>query len=190
MAVVLTTLAATLCMQLGYFLWKLSAGRQPVIGRAPITQVLRALLFDRLWVGGFFATAIGWLLFVRATAIGEISLVQPLMSIGDIVLIGLAVGFLKERLGRQELAGVALTVVGALGLSWSAQVVPLQLAVANALAVGAGVWVFDEQLGPVRLAAIALIGLGTAWMHHHAQPTATASGLAPASPDAVGAAPP
>jgi len=121
MAVVLTTLAATLLIQLGYFLWKLSAEGQPKIGGAPAGHVVRALVTDWRWLLGFAATSVGWVLFVQATALGDISLVQPLMSAGDLLLVILAVVFLKERLVGIEWAGVLLTVLGAVALAWEAE---------------------------------------------------------------------
>ena len=122
MTVVLTTLAATLFIQLGYFLWKLSADHaQPKIGGAPAWEVIRALVADWRWMSGFVATSLGWVLFVQATALGDISLVQPLMSAGDFLLVIMAVVFLKERLGSMEWAGVLLTVLGAVALAWEAE---------------------------------------------------------------------
>ena len=121
MTVVLVTLAATLFIQLGYFLWKLSAEGQPKIGGAPAWQVARALATDLKWMSGFFATSLGWVLFVQATALGDISLVQPLMSAGDLMLVIMAVVFLKERLVRIEWVGVLLTVLGAVALAWDAK---------------------------------------------------------------------
>lgn len=114
---VLTALAATLCIQLGYFLWKLSADRLPRIGRASTVVVLRAMVTDLRWLAGLMATTAGWLLFIRATGVGEISVVQPLMSSGDVLLIVLAVVVLHERLRGIEWIGVALTVAGAVALS-------------------------------------------------------------------------
>lgn len=122
MTVVLTTLAATLFIQLGYFLWKLSAAGQPKIGGEPALVVARALLTDWRWVLGFIATSAGWVLFVKATSLGDISLVQPLMSAGDVFLLILAVVFLKERLLGIEWLGVVLTVLGAFALAWQAEV--------------------------------------------------------------------
>jgi len=121
MKVVIVTLIATLLIQLGYFLWKLSAEGQPKIGGAPVWQVARALLTDWRWMLGFAATSLGWVLFVQATALGDISLVQPLMSAGDLLLVILAVIFLKERLQGIEWAGVLLTVLGAIALAWNAE---------------------------------------------------------------------
>jgi uncharacterized membrane protein len=121
MLVVLTTLAATLLIQLGYFMWKLSAEGQPKIGGAPALVVARALVTDWRWMSGFAATSFGWVLFVQATALGDISLVQPLMSAGDLMLVIMAVVFLKERMTAIEWAGVLLTVLGAVALAFEAE---------------------------------------------------------------------
>jgi uncharacterized membrane protein len=64
---------------------------------------------------------VGWVLFVQATALGDISLVQPLMSAGDLLLVVLAVVFLKERMVRVEWVGVLLTVLGAVALALEAE---------------------------------------------------------------------
>ncbi|MDP2370759.1 EamA family transporter [Rhodoferax sp.] len=121
MTVVLITLAATLLIQLGYFLWKLSAEGQPRIGEATALRVAGALVTDWRWMLGFAATSVGWVLFVQATAMGDISLVQPLMSAGDLLLVILAVVVLKEHLVRMEWVGVLLTVLGAVALALEAQ---------------------------------------------------------------------
>lgn len=119
--VVITTLASTLLIQLGYFLWKISAEGQPRIGGASALEVARALVTDWRWMLGFGATSLGWVLFVQATALGDISLVQPLMSAGDLLLVVMAVVFLRERMVRVEWAGVLLTVMGAVALAWEAE---------------------------------------------------------------------
>lgn len=122
MKVVLCTLAATLFIQLGYFLWKLSADRQPRVGDVAVRVNLLAMLQDWRWVLGFICTSAGWVLFVQATAWGDISLVQPLMSVGDLLFVLMVVVFLHERLNRREIAGLALTAFGAALLSWGASV--------------------------------------------------------------------
>jgi len=121
MLVVLTTLVATLLIQLGYFMWKVSADGQPQIGSAPALVVAKALVTDWRWMLGFASTSLGWVLFVQATALGDISLVQPLMSAGDLLLVVLAVVFLNERMVRVEWAGVLLTVLGAVALAMEAE---------------------------------------------------------------------
>lgn len=122
MSVIITTIAATLLIQAGYFMWKLSADHeQPRIGSASAMTVVLGLLGDWRWVTGFVATSLGWVLFVQATALGDITVVQPLMSAGDLVLVILAVVFLKERLVAIEWAGVLVTVLGAVALAWEVE---------------------------------------------------------------------
>lgn len=123
-SVVVIALGATLCMQVGYLLWKISARGQPRIGVAPPLQVARALLGDWRWLSGLAATIAGWLLFIRATTLGDISLVQPLMTVGDVFLIFLAVAFLHERMSRQEWLGIAVTIAGAATLAFDPSASP------------------------------------------------------------------
>lgn len=167
MNVVLTTLAATFFIQMGYFLWKLSAEGQPKIGRAGAGEVARALLTDWRWVLGFFCTTVGWVLFVQATALGDISLVQPLMSAGDVLLVVMAVVFLHERLGRLEWAGVAATVAGAAALAWEAESTRLDgydgwrllLLMALAAAGGAALLLAGRRRGRSEVALALVVGL-------------------------------
>src|SRR5689334_7955351 len=123
MIVVLVTLAATLAIQLGYFLWKIAADELPRIGTAPAGTVALSFVTNWKWMLGFSLTVVGWLFFVKATDLGEVSIVQPLMSVGDIFLVVLAIAFLHERLGRVEWVGLALTVVGAIVLAVEAAVI-------------------------------------------------------------------
>ena len=123
MKVVLVTLTATFAIQLGYFLWKVAADTLPRIGESPASKVLVGFATSWKWLLGLTATVIGWLLFVKATDLGEVSLVQPLMSVGDLFLVLLAVVFLGERLVRPEWFGLVLTLAGAVLLTLEAHVV-------------------------------------------------------------------
>ncbi len=123
MSVILTTLFATVAIQIGYFLWKMSASDLPQIGVAKTSDVFWGFVGNLKWMIGLIATIIGWFLFVKATGVGEISLVQPLMSVGDILLVLMAVVFLKEKLIAWEWMGLFLTVFGAASLSFEAEIV-------------------------------------------------------------------
>lgn len=123
MIVVLVALAATLAIQLGYFLWKLSADSLPRLGEASLGVTLRGFLGNGKWLAGTALTIVGWLLFIKASDLGEISIVQPLMSVGDLFLVLLAVVFLHERMTAGEWGGLFLTVLGAVILATEASVV-------------------------------------------------------------------
>ena len=123
MTVILITLAATMAIQTGYFLWKICADELPIIGQDSNTKVIKGFLTSGKWLLGTLATTIGWVLFVKATDLGEVSIVQPLMSVGDLYLILLAVIFLKEKMVSIEWLGLALTVIGACTLGVDAKIV-------------------------------------------------------------------
>ena len=167
MNVVLITLTATLLIQSGYFLWKMSADGQPKIGDAPMLRVARALVTDWRWMLGFFATSAGWVLFVQATALGDISLVQPLMSAGDLLLVLLAVIFLKERLGQLEWAGVLMTVAGAVALAWNVEAsqvtgfngTHLFALLACAVAVGVALLLANRKSGRPEILLALVVGI-------------------------------
>lgn len=113
MNVVVTTMLAAAFIQIGYFFWKLSAQKQVMRDERMIY-----LLRDRVWLAGSLSTSAGWLFFIKATSIGDISFVQPLMSAGDFLLVLMALLFLKERLVFGELCGIVLTLAGAVFLAW------------------------------------------------------------------------
>lgn len=171
MIVVAVTLAATLAIQLGYFLWKLAADEIPPIGTTSGKAVVRRLLGNRKWMLGLVLTVIGWLLFVKAADLGEVSIVQPLMSVGDVFLVLLAVVFLGERLSRMEWLGLAITVVGAVWLAseaalvapetidWPRMAAFLLLAAAAGFAICVVAWRSERAEGA--LAVVVGIAFGT-----------------------------
>lgn len=123
MPVILLTISSTCAFQLGFFLWKLAADAMPQIDPDNFWQSVRNFLTHKLWVTGFFMTFIGWGLFIAAANLGDLSIVQPLMSVGDIFLVTLAVVFLKEKLSSLEWLGLGVTILGGAMLALQARAV-------------------------------------------------------------------
>ncbi len=119
---------AAFLTQLGYFLWKISADSLPKNGPSLNLVVLKNLFSNWKWHLGMLSIIGGWILFIKASDLGEISLVEPLMSIGDLFLVLLTVIFLNERLSKYEGVGIALTVIGAVLLSFGAKsIAPVEI---------------------------------------------------------------
>lgn len=167
MSVVLVTALATTFIQLGYFLWKLSANHSQQLDPTSGAQSFKALLTDWRWVLGTCATTLGWVLFVYATSLGDISLVQPLMSAGDFILVVLAVLFLKERLSKYEWAGVVLTIAGAVALAWDPRGTELQaysriafgVLVALTIAIGLALFLINKRSERPEVLLAPIVGL-------------------------------
>jgi hypothetical protein len=86
--------------------------------RRPI-ESLRLLIGDRTWVIGFALEGGGFACYAGAVALGSLALVQSIGAGGIGVLAWLSARVSGQRLGRRQLAGVQLSVLGlaALGVS-------------------------------------------------------------------------
>lgn len=168
MLVIITTLAATLTIQLGYFLWKISVDALPPSGADSSSGGIKSLLTNPRWLAGLLCTTLGWILFIKASDIGEISVIQPLMSVGDLFLVLLAVVFLHERLNKDEWIGLALTVAGAITLSLDARTAPplgidwvrLAILVACVIPVGIALYILGQRGKSPEIPLAIVVGLG------------------------------
>jgi hypothetical protein len=79
----------------------------------------RLLLSDRSWLIGFAMETGGFLLYAAALALAELSLVQSISAGGIGVLAYVSARMGHRRLGRRELGGVILSVLGLLALAVS-----------------------------------------------------------------------
>jgi hypothetical protein len=117
-AIVLAALSTTLT-NLAYLREHDAAAALPVLSmRRPLHSV-RLLLSDRSWLLGFALETSGFLLYAAALALAELSLVQSINAGGIGVLAYVSARMGHRRLGRRELSGVLLSVLGLLALAVS-----------------------------------------------------------------------
>jgi drug/metabolite transporter (DMT)-like permease len=107
-------------------LYALSAALQALEARAaPADSALRASLLaglvrQRVWLLGGLAGVVGWGLQAVALALASVSLVQPALGLGLVVLLFLGGRLLGERVGAREIAG-AVAITGSIAvLGWAA----------------------------------------------------------------------
>lgn len=116
---VLAALVASLCFNGGIVLQALDARE------APREQGLRLSLFGRLlrrrrWLLGGAIGLLGFPLQILAFADAPFVVVQPALAVGLLLLLGLGVRMLGERVGRAEVAGVIAIGVGIGLVAWGA----------------------------------------------------------------------
>jgi drug/metabolite transporter (DMT)-like permease len=104
-------IAAAGCYESGYMLQALEARA------APREQALRASLLRRLlarprWLAGTALSIAGAALHVVALALAPVTLVQPVLALGLVLLLVLSHRVLGERIGALELGGSALLIAG------------------------------------------------------------------------------
>lgn len=93
--------------------------------RVPGEHSLRLSLIGRLvrnrrWLGATALGLIGWPLEIAALLLAPLTVVQPCLASGLILLLWLGATRLGEAPGRRELVAVAAIVVGVGGVAWAA----------------------------------------------------------------------
>jgi drug/metabolite transporter (DMT)-like permease len=103
---VVVALLATTAYHLGLILEKRALRQLPPIDARHALTLLRTLLSAPAWLAGFALMACGFGLQVVALSLAPVSVVQPVLGSGVVVLLVLSRVVLRERLGRTELACV------------------------------------------------------------------------------------
>lgn len=91
----------------------------------PTEHALRASLLTQLasrpkWIGGTALVVAGWIGQALALLFAPLTVVQPALAVGLVVLLAVASRFLHERVGRREIAAVGAIIAGVVGLTLTA----------------------------------------------------------------------
>lgn len=83
-------------------------------------SLLGRLVRNRRWLGATALGLLGWPFEIAALLLAPLTVVQPCLASGLLLLLWLGVTRLGESPGRRELLAVAAIVVGIAGLAWAA----------------------------------------------------------------------
>ena len=112
-------LASTTLTNVAYLREHDAAAALPALSlRRPLHSV-EALLTDRSWLAGFALESGGFALYVAALALAPLTLVQSISAGGIGILAFVSARMSRRRLGRHELAGVLVSMLGLLALAVS-----------------------------------------------------------------------
>jgi hypothetical protein len=115
----LLALASTTLTNVAYLREHDAAAALPALSlRRPLHSV-QALLTDRSWVTGFALETGGFALYVAALALAPLTLVQSVAAGGIGILAFVSARMRRRRLGRHELVGVLVSMLGLLTLAVS-----------------------------------------------------------------------
>jgi len=117
-ALALAAASATLT-NLAYLREHDAAAELPVLCMRRPLQSARLLLENRSWLLGFGMETSGFLLYAAALALASLALVQSIAAGGIGVLAYVSARVAGRRLGRRELGGVLLSMLGLLALAVS-----------------------------------------------------------------------
>jgi drug/metabolite transporter (DMT)-like permease len=120
-------LCAAACYDAGYALQALEARRAPA--RTALRPALLGYLLQRpVWVGATLLSLIGWPLQVLALERAPLTLVQPTLALGLLLLMFLGTRILDERVGPRELAAVIAIIAAVAVIALAAPNQPGQVA--------------------------------------------------------------
>src|SRR3954447_10634419 len=83
-------------------------------------SLLETLVRRRLWVLGTVCGLVAWPLQAIALSLASVSIVQPALGLGLIVLLVLGVRVLHERVGAREIGSAAAITASVIVLGWAA----------------------------------------------------------------------
>jgi hypothetical protein len=112
-------LASTTVTNIAYLREHDAAAALPVMSMRRPFQSLRRLLYDRSWLLGFGMETSGFLLYAAALTLASLTLVQTIGAGGIGVLAYLSARLSGRHLGRREVSGAILSVLGLVALAVS-----------------------------------------------------------------------
>jgi drug/metabolite transporter (DMT)-like permease len=83
-------------------------------------SLIGRLLRNRKWLGATVLGLVGWPLEIVALLLAPLTVVQPCLASGLVVLLWLGATRLGEKPGRREYLAVAAIVAGVAGVAWAA----------------------------------------------------------------------
>ncbi|HVC07621.1 MAG TPA: hypothetical protein VND98_08585 [Solirubrobacterales bacterium] len=129
------------------------------------------LLRNRRWLGATGLGLLGWPLEIVALLLAPLTVVQPCMASGLILLLWLGATRLGERPGRREAIAVAAIVLGLAGVAWAAPARSTGYAGAGAIAAAllllavpvAAPYALRSRARSIGLLPVISAGCGYAW---------------------------
>lgn len=115
----LAAAGAACCYEVSYAVQALEARRVPVRETMQVSLLTR-LAHRPVWLGAIALAALGWPLQLLALSLAPLTLVQPVIALGIVLLLVLASWMLHERIGRVEITCSAGVVLGVAGIAWAA----------------------------------------------------------------------
>ena len=118
LALVLALVSTTL-INVAYLREHDAAAALPALSLRRPLHSAATLLRDRSWLIGFALESTGFALYVAALALAPLTLVQSVSAGGIGILAFVSARYSRRRLGRHELAGVVVSMLGLLTLAVS-----------------------------------------------------------------------
>jgi hypothetical protein len=134
-------------------------------------SLIGRLLRNRRWLGATALGLLGWPLEIAALLLAPLTVVQPCLASGLVLLLWLGSKRLGEAPGRREAAAVAAIIVGLAGVAWAAPERTTEHAGTGAIALALGLvaipiaapYLLRGRASALSLLMVVSAGCGYAW---------------------------
>jgi drug/metabolite transporter (DMT)-like permease len=134
-------------------------------------SLIGKLVRNRRWLGATALGLVGWPLEILALLLAPLTVVQPCLASGLILLLWLGATKLGEAPGRREWTAVAAIAIGVAGVAWAAPDRTTDHAGAGAIALALGIvavpiaapYVVRGRAAAIGLLPVISAGCGYAW---------------------------
>lgn len=134
-------------------------------------SLIGKLLRNRKWLGATLLGLVGWPLEIVALLLAPLTVVQPCLASGLVVLLWLGVRRLGERPGMREYLAVAAILAGVAGVAWAAPDRTTEHAATWAITLSLGLvaipiaapYLLRGRVSAAGTVAVVSAGFGYAW---------------------------
>jgi drug/metabolite transporter (DMT)-like permease len=124
---VVLALLATICFNCAPLLMKLALDRMEEIKAKNLWASLKRMFTNKRWLSGFAVNILGGILYFVALDIAGVTIVQPLLNFGFIILAFLAHRLFGEKLDRKAILAIVLLVMMPVFITLSQVTPPLAM---------------------------------------------------------------
>ncbi|MHA1822211.1 MAG: DMT family transporter [Promethearchaeota archaeon] len=114
-------LISTSCMQIGTVLQKKAVDSLPPMEQTAVGQSVKGVLSNKIWLLGWFLTTSAMILNMAALGQADITIIQPLIGFGLVVLVIFSHFYLKEKITKFEVIGISIAIIGVIILGLYAE---------------------------------------------------------------------
>jgi drug/metabolite transporter (DMT)-like permease len=145
------SLLASLALNYGMYINKVAVGSLPKVGLRMSSGIVKAFLTNRKIIFAIGLGVVGGTLYAVSLGMAPVSIVQPLVASGVVLLAYLAIRNLGERPRKVDYFAIGMTLMGVvlIGVSLAGQKIPDVKVKTGSLAIFASVIIFVALIVPV-----------------------------------------
>lgn len=113
-------LASTSIMNIGTVLQKKGVDSLPPMEQTNAKNNIKGVITNKIWVLGWVMTSLAMLLNMIALGQADITIIQPLIGFGLVVLVLFSRSYLKEKISKFGTIGISIAIIGVVLLGLTA----------------------------------------------------------------------